>query len=154
MGVEVERRFLVDPSLIQFEDLGVILRQGYLCLDPVVRVRVSSDNTAWLTVKGKGTVSRPEFEYRIPTAEANEMLAMTRYRVSKLRRIVRVADHLWDVDEFHDKHSGLWLGEVNLQAVDEAFVKPAWAIREVTDDPRYANARLAVDGIPLESPST
>src|SRR6516164_9381682 len=77
MTVEIERKFLLANAdwkreVVESEHLrdGLIARFG----DGKVRVRLTESN-AWLTIKGprKG-ISRPEFEYEIPRADAEHML--------------------------------------------------------------------------------
>jgi adenylate cyclase len=147
VGKEIERKFKVDMGQWQPPGKGRRLRQGYLCLEPgrTVRVRIGPDG-AWLTVKGpaKGLV-RDEFEYAIPTTDAEAMLARLRVGsvVEKTRYEVPVGSHLFEVDIFHGDNAGLVVAEVELDAPDEPFPHPPWLGEEVTDDPRYLNARLA-----------
>ncbi len=78
MGLEIERKFLIDASLWTPEGEGELYRQGYLSTarDRVVRVRIAGAK-AFLTVKGvtKG-VRRLEFEYEIPFDDATELLEL------------------------------------------------------------------------------
>jgi adenylate cyclase len=77
MGIEIERKFLVDR--LKWKNSGIIekffIRQGYISTDPdkTVRVRLV-DHTGYLTIKGivKGN-SRPESEYPIPERDAKEL---------------------------------------------------------------------------------
>jgi adenylate cyclase len=146
MAREIEHKFLVDTSLWHPVGPGVAFRQGYLSVDParVVRVRTVGAK-AYLTLKGPGHISRAEFEYEIPVDDANFMLdhlclpgviAKTRYKQP-------VGAHMWEIDVFHDANTGLVLAEVELGGEGEAFECPAWALREVSDDPRYFNAALS-----------
>lgn len=72
-ALEIERKFLVKKlpeDLKQYECRQ--LEQGYLCIEPVVRIR-RSDDTYTLTYKGKGLLVREE--YNLPlTKEAYEHL--------------------------------------------------------------------------------
>jgi adenylate cyclase len=51
----------------------------------------------------------------------------------------------WELDCFEGRHAGLWLVEIELSRADQPLPKPLppWIGREVTDDPRYTNSRLA-----------
>jgi adenylate cyclase len=151
LGIEIERKFLVADAAWRAEvrGVGTTMRQGYLAAggpsQPSVRIRLAGD-TAFLTVKGPGGKVRAEFEYLIPPADAEGMLALSPMAVlSKTRWEVMHEGHLWTVDEFHGPHAlnGLVLAEVELdtEAVDPPL--PAWLGAEVTDDPRYSNAALA-----------
>jgi len=155
MPVEIERRYLVDPSKLPKLLSPTHLRQGYIHTDPALRVRTQGDPypKAWLTLKGSGTVSRPEFEYEIPMAHALEMWSMVKFGLEKVRGIVpcyeisNVNKH-WVVDEFLGRHKGLWLAEIELEGPDDPVVSQPWLGREVTGDHRYSNAWLAEHGLP------
>jgi len=142
MGVEIERKFLVKAELLpQPLPPADELEQGYLATGPTVRVRLVSrpDGTrhAELTVKGKGLVSRPEFNYPIPTADAEALLRICPKGLRKLRRKLG----RWDLDHFRDRD--LWLAEIELSDEREQFDHPPWLGEEVTQDPTYSNSRLA-----------
>ena len=148
MGVEIERKFLVaDDSWRGLVAASRPLRQGYLAVDGGNTVRVRTDGQhAWLTVKGRGEgIRRPEFEDEIPANEADDMLALCRGRlVEKTRHLVECHGHRWEVDEFRGANAGLTVAELELDDDTEVFSKPAWLGEEVTTDPRYLNASLAV----------
>lgn len=147
MGVEVERRFLVAGEGWR---TGIArsrhIRQGYLARESGVSVRVRLvDDRAILTVKGPGGLVRPEFEYAVPPGEAEEMLATlcAGRCIDKTRHEVAHDGLVWEVDVFAGHLQGLVLAEVELPDAAHALRCPPWAGREVTDDPRYANAALA-----------
>ena len=145
MAVEIERKFLVDRTRLPPLSNGVRIRQGYLCAQPdrTVRVRIGADN-AWLTIKGATVgISRSEFEYPIPVADAEQLLALCRPRVlEKTRYRLIVGDHCWELDVFDGDNAGLIIAEVELTRADEPFGRPLWAAAEVSGDSRYFNARL------------
>lgn len=152
MAIEIERKFLVDPAKVPAEVKvdGARFAQGYLSLEPTVRVRTSERADlaprAWLTIKGPGGVTRAEFEYAIPVDDARAMLELCVAVLSKTRYRVPVGAHVWDLDEFHQPFAGLWLAEVELDRPDEPFTRPSWLGEEVTEDPRYSNAAIALAG--------
>ena len=80
MAIEIERKFLVRPAAWTPRDAGTHMQQGYLSAQNGrtvrVRIEVSEAGTkAFLTVKGPTTgISRPEFEYVVPFADARFML--------------------------------------------------------------------------------
>jgi adenylate cyclase len=142
MPREIERKFLVkQEALPQPLPQGDELEQGYLSTDPAVRVRLVArpDGTrhAELTIKGNGLLSRDEFEYPIPAADAEALLHLCSRSLRKVRRTLGrfVVDHF--------KTRDLWMAEIELQTEDEPFDKPAWLGKEVTEDPFYSNTRLA-----------
>ncbi|MGB0749696.1 MAG: CYTH domain-containing protein [Magnetospiraceae bacterium] len=146
MGTEIERKFLVVGSDWQGLAAGVDFRQGYLSTDKerAVRVRIAGD-TAYLTIKGKPRgITRAEFEYEIPIADANAMLDGLCHQpiIEKTRYRIPHNGKTWDLDVFHGVNDGLIVAEVELASEEESFDLPDWAGEEVSDDPRYANASL------------
>lgn len=146
MGKEIERKFLVSGEAWKDGARSRRLRQGYLSLDKhrTIRVRVAGEE-AWLNLKGSTSgISRTEFEYPIPLADA---LAMLRELclgpvIDKTRHEIRHGEHTWEVDEFHGENAGLVVAEIELSSEDEAFERPPWLGAEVSGDPRYFNASL------------
>jgi adenylate cyclase len=142
MGVEIERKFLVRKALLPPElPEGDELEQGYLSVEPTVRVRLvtSRDGVrhAELTIKGKGLLSRAEFNYPIPDEDAEALLRMCDRALRKVRRRLG----RFELDHFRERD--LWLAEIELNDEQERFERPPWLGEEVTQDPRYSNARLA-----------
>ena len=148
MGREIERKFLVRSADWSREATSARpLRQGYLAIDDGNTVRVRADGQrAWLTIKGRGEgITRPEFEYEIPVADAAALLALCRGRlVEKTRHLVPVGALCWEIDEFAGDNAGLVVAEIELPDEDTPVPHPAWLGEEVTADPRYLNANLAV----------
>ena len=145
MAEEIERKFLVAGEGWRRAAAGSrSMRQFYLARGEraTVRVRLTEGHPARLTVKGEGGVSRPEFEWEIPETDAREMEALATGRViAKTRHLVSHGGFTWEVDVFED---GLVLAEIELPAVDTPFERPDWAGEEVTGDPRYFNAAMAM----------
>lgn len=146
MGVEIERKFLVDGDAWRTLGEATLLRQGYLSADPARTVRVRIDGErAFLTIKGKSVgAARGEWEYPIPVEEAAELLdgLCLQPLVEKVRRRIAVGPHTWEVDEFLGANAGLVVAEIELASEDEAFDKPDWIGREVTGEARYFNSNL------------
>ncbi|MBS0558587.1 MAG: CYTH domain-containing protein [Proteobacteria bacterium] len=144
--VEIERKFLVDTAKWRPADAGVDYRQGYLVAarDRSVRVRVAG-RRGYLTIKGATVgATRSEFEYEIPLDHALSMLdgLCERPIIEKTRHTERIAGRDWEIDVFHGQNEGLVVAEIELDTETDTFEKPAWAGREVSDDPRYLNANL------------
>ncbi len=148
MGVEIERKFLLQPDFeIPAEWHGVLYRQGYLGngFAPTVRARIAGDK-AFLTLKGAmANLSRLEYEYQIPVTDAEELLKNFAGKnvVSKVRYKVEYADWLWEVDVFEDANAGLRVAEVEMPTPDTVVELPPWVGEEVSHDRRYANSALA-----------
>ena len=148
MATEIERKFLVtDDSWRADVESSSRIMQGYLSdgRNATVRVRIKGDN-AYLTIKGATRgISRSEYEYPIPVADAEAMLGELAVSpaVDKLRYLVRCGEHLWELDVFSGENEGLVMAEVELASEDEPFRMPGWAGEDVSADLRYYNVNLA-----------
>jgi adenylate cyclase len=144
MASEIERKFLVLPAW-QPRDQGTYFKQGYLSSvkERVVRVRIAGDK-AKLTIKGvtKG-VSRAEYEYEIPVADARELLDLCEQPlIEKRRHLEEVGGKTFEIDVFAGANQGLIVAELELASEDEAFARPPWLGDEVSGDERYYNNNL------------
>lgn len=147
MAVEIERKFLVQNMPWRAGVAGVRYVQGYLNRDKARTVRVRIAGTqGFLTIKGESVgATRAEFEYPIPLADAQALLALCDGPlVEKTRYVVRVGATCWEVDVFAADNAGLVLAEVELPHEEAGFARPDWLGAEVTHDPRYFNSNLAV----------
>ena len=149
MGIEIERKFLVTGDAWRAAATAhTRFSQGYLSRDPArtVRVRIAGE-AAFLTIKGATHgATRAEFEYPLPLADAQQLLAMCDGPVvEKVRHLCPHEGMTWEVDEFLGANAGLVLAEIELDAEGQAFARPAWLSTEVTGDARYVNANLAVN---------
>ena len=104
MGLEIERKFKLQSPAILDGLQGQSFLQAYLAKGAVLlRVRVTGDR-AWLTLKGQplSSLSRPEWEYDIPVADAREMARQPgAYALEKTRYCVEHAGHTFEVDCYH-----------------------------------------------------
>lgn len=146
MGIEIERKFLVNNTSWKKSIQAVRCRQGYLCLGSgnTVRVRIMADK-GYITVKGGSEgIVRKEYEYVIPVADAEEMLESlcAKPLIEKNRFVVEHDGMIWEVDEFFGENSGLVVAEVELEREDQIFSLPGWVGKEVTGDSRFFNAAL------------
>ena len=149
MGIEIERKFLVADTSAHAPwraAPGVATCQGYLNRDKTrtVRVRIAG-NAAFLTVKGVSVgATRAEFEYAIPLADAQALLALCDGPlIEKTRHVLVHQGTRWEVDDFAGDNAGLVVAEVELQSEAQAFEPPDWLGDEVTQDARYFNSNLA-----------
>lgn len=121
--------------------------QGYIssARGRTVRVRIRNGR-GYLTIKGASNesgTSRYEWEKELPLHEAEELMKLCEPGViDKTRYLVRSGEHIFEVDEFYGENEGLIVAEVELNAEDEAFVKPSFIGQEVTGDVRYYNSQL------------
>jgi len=146
MGDEIERKFLVTGDAWREGVRGTRYTQGYLSRESerIVRVRRAGEK-AFVTIKGEVRgISRKEFEYPVPLADAEEMLKLCVGSViDKTRTVVEYHGKRWEVDEFHGDNEGLIVAELELKSEDEAFDLPPWVGQEVSDDARYFNSNLS-----------
>lgn len=147
--IEIERKFLVlSDDFINESFAKKRIVQAYLNSNPerTVRVRIKEDR-GFLTIKGKGNstgTTRLEWEKEISFEEAEKLLLICESGViDKTRHEVKVGQHIFEVDVFAGENNGLLLAEIELQSEDEAFEKPIWLGKEVTNDERYYNAYLS-----------
>ncbi len=145
---EIERKFLVKKGKWKAGKNGIQIKQGYLLAESerTVRIRIAGE-MAFITIKGKmQNISRPEFEYEIPVADALQMIKLCRSGIiEKTRFIEQVGGKTWEIDVFEGANSGLILAEIELETENEKFELPAWAGNEVTFDRRYYNSWLSVN---------
>ena len=149
MNQEIERKYLVTSDC--YKAMAVAryhIIQGYISREKTgtVRVRITDDK-AYLTIKGKPTAghfARYEWEKEIDVTDARELLQLCQGNlIDKTRWIVPAGEGLkWEVDEFHGKHQGLVVAEIELVDEEQVFTKPSFIGEDVTDNPRYYNANM------------
>jgi CYTH domain-containing protein len=148
--MEIERKYLVQGE--NYKQMAVAhhhIRQGYISREKTgtVRVRISDDK-AFLTIKGKpaaGHFARYEWEQEIDVTDAKELLKLCQGTIiDKTRWIIPATEAglKWEVDEFHGKHEGLIVAEIELEHEQQVVALPSFIDKEVTDDPRYYNANM------------
>ena len=147
MTVEIERRFLLaDDSWREAAGEPLVLQQGYLSVEKerTIRVRIIGSQ-AWLTLKGYiSDMTRSEFEYEIPLAHAQAMMAdMCPFKMEKYRYRVEFEGFVYEIDEYFDDNAPLIVAEIELPSEDTEFPKPAWLGKEITSDGKFTNAYLS-----------
>ena len=146
MGIEIERKFLVNPDLLPTLSGGKLISQGYIetTSKTVVRARVKGQS-GYLTLKGEiQGLSCPEFEYEIPRDDAIKIIETlcTGKTLEKTRYEILVGEHTWELDVFEGMNEGLIVAEIELSSEHEAFDTPNWVTEEVTGQPQYYNVNL------------
>ena len=144
--MEIERKYLVKELPKDFERFpSALIEQVYLSKEPVIRIR-KKDEDYILTVKGKGLLSREEFELPL-TKDAYLRLYEKKdgAPVTKRRYRIPCEELVIELDVFSGKQEGLILAEVEFPSLEEAeaFIPPEWFGEEVTYDPRYQNVSMA-----------
>jgi adenylate cyclase len=146
MAVEIERKFLVDVNALPDLGQGLYISQGYIETTgkTTVRARVKG-NKGFITLKGESVgMSRLEFEYEIPAAEAREIISLlcAGKSVEKTRYEYKVLNHIWEIDFFSGENEGLIVAEVELSDEAEQVIMPQWVTEEVTGQVKYYNVNL------------
>ena len=145
--MEIERKFLIQKlpdNIQQFPSHRI--EQGYLCTNPVVRIR-REDDSYILTYKSQGMMSREE--YNLPlTKEAYQHLCQKTDGVfiQKTRYIIPEKENLKiELDIFHGSHQGLILAEVEFpdEQTALAYQPPSWFSEDVTFSSQYHNSYLS-----------
>lgn len=146
MSIEIERRFLLkNDAWREAASAPQTLKQGYLSVEKerTIRVRIIGEQ-AWLTIKGYiSDVSRSEFEYEIPLAHAEAMMAMSPFKMEKLRYKVAHGGFTFEIDEYFGDNAPLIVAEIELPAEDTPFERPDWLGEEITSNGRFTNAYLS-----------
>jgi adenylate cyclase len=147
MALEIERKFLLANDAWKSEVVNSQpMRDGLIASfgEGKVRVRLT-ESSAWLTIKGarKG-ISRPEFEYEIPRADAEQMLGTLCQGnvLEKVRHTVPFGGVNWTIDVYVGPLAGVVFAEVELSHPDQRLRLPPWVGEEVTNNPRFQKRAL------------
>ena len=143
--MEIERKFTVRilPDLDRYP--SVLLEQGYLNTEPVVRVRRENEEY-YLTYKGKGMLAREEYNLPLTEPAFLHLLAKADGIIIRKRRYrIPYLNHTIELDIFQEPYESLIIAEVEFSSKEEAdaFIPPEWFDKEVTYDPSYHNSSLS-----------
>ena len=145
--MEIERKYLIDQLPADLASYPCkVIEQGYLCTEPVVRIRRSNDNYT-LTYKGSGLMVREE--YNLPlTAESFAHLKnkIDGRLITKRRYLIPLADkYTIELDVFDGDLAPFKLAEVEFETEEEAnsFIPPEWFGEDVTFSTKYHNSTLS-----------
>ena len=143
--MEIERKYLVHTLPENYTSFPYRqLEQGYLCKEPVVRIR--QDNELYeLTYKSKGLLVREEINMPL-TKEAYEHLRkkVDGRLITKKRYMIPYQNYMIELDIFEGDLAPLIFAEVEFNSEEEAndFVAPAWFGEDVTFEAKYKNSNL------------
>ncbi len=149
--LEIERKYLLSalpPRALLLP--GQEIDQGWLpgveLVERIRRVRSGEGEHYFRTVKSGQGLSRVEIEEETTQALFEALWPLTEgRRVHKRRYRVAEGGFFWEVDEFLDRE--LAVAEVELPTPRTRVEIPAWlsgyVVREVTEEPTYANRALA-----------
>ena len=146
--MEIERKFLLDKLPENLERYPFhMIEQGYLSTNPVVRVR-RSDDEYYLTYKGKGFLSREEYNLPLTKESYEHLVAKADGNViSKKRYLIPIEGTALtiELDVFDKPFAPLVLAEVEFETEEEAlaFIPPEWFGEDVTNETEYHNSTMS-----------
>lgn len=156
--MEIERKFLlkkIPDNLLEYTCL--IIEQGYLCYNPVIRIRRQNDDY-FLTYKGKGHMIREEYNLSLTKEGYEHLLPKIDGKLIKKRRYLiplkNIADNygssslMVELDIFEGHMKGTVLAEIEFQTKEEAenFIMPDCFSEDVTTNPAYHNSNMSQKG--------
>lgn len=146
--MEIERKYLIrrlPENLSQYQCKKIA--QGYICTNPVVRIR-KSDDEYYLTYKGKGLMAREEYNLPLTQEGYEHMLPKIDGRlIEKSRYLIPLDGKLTaELDIFEGDLAPLIIVEVEFDSLDAAnsFIPPEWFGEDVTESRKYHNSNLAL----------
>ena len=152
MGIEIERRFLVEnedwkSQVMLSEDFS----QAYLnsSVDEwATRVRIIDNKKSYITLKSSlNKLKNYEFEYSIPLQDAIELIKLSKYKITKTRYQLIINKKNWVVDLFDGSNSSLKIAEIELNSESEEIQIPSWCGKEITGIKALSNVSLAITPI-------
>ncbi|HBN56838.1 MAG TPA: adenylate cyclase [Lachnospiraceae bacterium] len=143
---EIERKFLVSALPENLDSCSFHeIEQGYLCTDPVIRIR-RQDDAYYLTCKSKGLMIREEYTFPLTeTSYAHLKNKIDGHLIRKRRYLIPYGTYTIELDLFSSPDPGLTLAEVEFPSEEAAlsFQAPDWFGEDVTHSSRYHNSRLS-----------
>lgn len=142
MKLEIERKFLIHPDRMPRLVRGQKITQGYLSVDPAVRVRIRGVKS-FVTIKFGNAFKREEYEWIISKSDSTALLKKCKFKIEKTRFKFHLNGDFWEIDVFEGENKGLVVAEIELKTEKQIIQKPLWLDREVTNEVRYLNVNLA-----------
>lgn len=151
-NMEIEKKYLTPTipfDLTNFKKTDI--EQCYISTDPVIRLRKTNDKYI-LTLKGKGEISRQEFEMDITKEQYTKLLKKSETNIlSKTRYFIPLENNLTaEIDIYYGNFKGLITTEVEFTSENDAnsFSAPEWFGKDISHDNRYKNSNLSKNGLP------
>lgn len=145
--MEIERKYLIEKlptDLSRYKHLQI--EQGYLCREPVVRIRMENDDY-YLTYKSKGFLIREEHNLPLTKEAYDHLYKKADGRmIRKKRYLIPIESNLKiELDIFEGDLDGLVLAEVEFSDEETAnsFIPPEWFGEDVTFSEKYQNSNLS-----------
>lgn len=151
--LEIERRFLVTdlPSHLN-KYKHEYIEQGYLETNEHTSIRIRKKGGKYYqTIKlGSGKI-RQETEIEISEQQYNLLWPLTKgRRLKKTRYEIPYLSLTIELDIYRGKLEGFHTVEVEFNTEKECdkFNSPEWFGKEVTENPKFTNRYLAINGLP------
>jgi len=153
MPQEIERKFLVNKvpeiteNIMRYEIL-----QGYVLISESMEIRLRKKSDKYFqTIKTGEGLNRGEYEIEIQRGQFELLWPLTESkRIEKTRYEIVYNNSLIELDIYKDSLDGLVTAEVEFHSEKDStmFIPPDWFGKDVTNDKRYKNKNLALDGCP------
>lgn len=158
MGVEIERKFLVDPEKLAKITQSKYWRKkakhmvssfAYFKIqgeDKISQIRVSHVQGKKCKLNAKGNLdhyTRPEWESEIDESTATDIIANAKYVMHRTRHKIKINGLIWNVDELIDKYKGIYLAEIEIPEENFPIIYLPCISVEVTNDPTFYYSNLA-----------
>lgn len=152
--MEIEKKYLLrNMNILECKNYTRV-EQHYVCLSQYREVRVRSKGLKYfLTIKGGGLLERNEWESEISQETYEALIPASIGSVIKDRyEILLPSGEVAELDIYRGnlEAPGHVTVEVEFDNAEQAenFQEPDWFGKEVTDDARYKNKNLAINGWP------
>ncbi len=147
--MEIERKFLIKNLPEDLNDHPFLsIEQGYLCVDPAIRVR-REDDTYYLTYKAGERMDHIETNLPLTAAAYAHMKPKCDgIFIEKKRYLIPFGKYTIELDIFEKDVAPLILAEVEFSTVEEAdaFLPPDWFGEDVTNSDYYHNNYISQYG--------
>lgn len=160
--MEIEKKYRIKQLPEGLEEYSCLsMEQGYLCTQPVVRIRKMNEQYI-LTYKSKTPLEESRYntkisnEVELPLTESSYFHLRGKIDgklIQKKRYLIPLENGLKvELDVFGGHLQGLVFAEVEFESVEQAmdFIPPNWFGEEVSMDERFNNSYLSqVDNPPI-----
>lgn len=157
-NLEIERKFIVSKDALNYEFNNIYnIKSGYTSKETSSRINYlsySGFEKGFVTFKGKGSLSRKEFEYEVPASDAKYMVndpSISPYTIEKTRHELLLNGKIWEIDKYTtpikcwDVFVNPIIAEVELSSENEDLILPSWILLEVTEISAFKNHKMAIN---------
>ena len=159
-NMEIEKKYTLKNLPNDLESYPCkMIEQAYLNTSPVIRVR-KSDDSYYLTYKGRGLMTREEYNLPLDKESYRHLLEKADGNIiSKKRYIIPIENPQFDdsyypitapklyieLDVFAPPFAPLVIAEVEFasEAMANAFIPPEWFDKDVTGNIEYHNSTMS-----------